>query len=155
MIQRVQSLYLSLITLLSVLFLKGGFLTFAEKAGPVIKITFNGIIRETSSHIQYSLGNILPMAIFIIFIPVLSVITIFLYKKRTIQLVLARILILFIIVFIFISGLYEYNISAKYNAEIIPGFKMVIPVLQLVLSILASRAIKKDGDLVKSYDRLR
>ena len=68
---------------------------------------------------------------------------------------LVRILILLVIAFIIASVLYSYIILTKYNAEIIPGFKMVIPVIQLILSILAYRGIRKDDALVKSYDRLR
>ena len=33
--------------------------------------------------------------------------------------------------------------------------RIVIPVVNLILLLLASRGIKKDDDLVKSYDRLR
>ena len=46
MIQRIQSVYLSLTTLLSLLFLKGSFLIFSEKSGSVIKVTFNGIFQR-------------------------------------------------------------------------------------------------------------
>ena len=35
------------------------------------------------------------------------------------------------------------------------NFRIVIPVVNLILLLLASRGIKKDDDLVKSYDRLR
>jgi hypothetical protein len=47
------------------------------------------------------------------------------------------------------------SIVTKFDAEIIPGFKMILPVLILITSILALRGIRKDDRLVKSYDRLR
>jgi len=155
MIQRIQSYYLLLTTLLSVLFLKGGFLRFTEKSGSAIKITFGEIIRETGIQTPELIDKIFPLSLFIILIPVLSLITIFLFKKRDIQLWLVRILILLVVAFIVVSGFYTYNILTKYSAAIIPGFNMFIPVLQLILSILAFRGIKKDDQLVKSYDRLR
>lgn len=155
MIRRIQSLYLLLTTLLSVLFLKGGFLSFAEKPGSLIKITFNSIIRESGIQSPELIDKIWPLSLLIIFIPVLSLITIFLFKKRNIQLWLVRILILLVIAFIIALVSYSYIIMTTYNAEIIPGSKMVIPVMQLIFSILAYRGIRKDDDLVKSYDRLR
>ena len=92
---------------------------------------------------------------FIILIIVLSVITILLFKKRNLQLVLGKLLILLVIAFIVVSGSFVYTLMTKYNSVIIPGFKMVIPLLQLILSVLAYRGIRKDDNLVKSYDRLR
>ena len=38
---------------------------------------------------------------------------------------------------------------------IIPGIKMVVPLLILIFGILAQRGIKHDENLVRSYDRLR
>jgi uncharacterized membrane protein YidH (DUF202 family) len=49
----------------------------------------------------------------------------------------------------------SFNIVSKFEARIIPGFKMILPILILIISILAYRGIKKDDQLVKSYDRLR
>jgi hypothetical protein len=155
MIQRIQSLYLSLTILLSLLFLKGGFINFAEKSGSVIKVTFSGIIRDTGIQPPEIVDKILPISLLIVFIPVLSFMTIFFYKNRYLQLWLTKILIIVVITFIIISGFYSYNIITTYQTEIFPGIKMVIPVLQLIFTVLADRAIKKDDLLVKSYDRLR
>ena len=43
----------------------------------------------------------------------------------------------------------------KFEATITPGFKMILPLVMLILSVLVYRGIKKDDHLVKSYDRLR
>jgi glucan phosphoethanolaminetransferase (alkaline phosphatase superfamily) len=101
------------------------------------------------------LEKILIMSLFIIVIPGLSAITILFFKNRSLQKRLVRFLIIVVIAFIFVSCLYAYVIITKYNSEIVPGFKMVIPLLQLVFSVLAYRGIIKDDKLVKSYDRLR
>jgi hypothetical protein len=60
-----------------------------------------------------------------------------------------------VVAFIIASGLCIYIIMTKYDSVIDPGFRMAIPLLQLIFSVLAWRGIKKDDDLVKSYDRLR
>jgi glucan phosphoethanolaminetransferase (alkaline phosphatase superfamily) len=155
MIQRIQSLYLSLTIILSFLFLNGSFLNFIDPTGSMIKITFTQIIRETSTADPELLAKIFPLPLLIIVISALSFIIIILFKNRNLQMWLVKFLIVLVIVLIIISGVYANNIITKYDSHIIPGFKMVIPILQLIFSVLAYRGIKKDDNLVKSYDRLR
>jgi hypothetical protein len=50
---------------------------------------------------------------------------------------------------------YLFWVIGKYHSELIPGFKMFVPLVILVFGILAYVGIKKDENLVKSYDRLR
>lgn len=155
MIQRIQSVYLFVTTVLSFLFLKGSFLNFIDKSGSVIKLTFIGIVREISATRYELLEKSFPLSLIIILVPVLSAVTIFFFRKRSLQLWLAKFLIFFVAGLIFVTGLYAYLIITNYHAEIVPGVKMIIPVLQLIFSVLAFRGIKKDDNLVKSYDRLR
>jgi len=155
MIQRLQSVYLFLTTLLSLLFLKGSFLNFIDKSGTVFKITFNGIVKETGGKGLEVVEKLFPLSIVIIIIPLISLIAIFFYKNRKIQLRFTLIVIASVIGFIFLSGFYSMKIIAGFGAELVPGFKMGIPVLMLVFAFLAYRGIKKDDQLVKSYDRLR
>lgn len=155
MIQRIQSLYLLLTTLLSLLFLKGSFLNFVDKTGSVIKVTFNGIVRDTGGQGFELIEKLLPISAFIILIPVFSLVTIFIFKNRKIQLWLASSEIILIVGFIFVSIFYSWFIITEYGAEIVPGFKMVIPLLMLVFAVLAYRGIRKDDRLIKSNDRLR
>jgi hypothetical protein len=155
MIQRIQSLYLSLTTLLSFLFLRGANLNFMNNSGSEIKVTFTGIFRNSTGQGLELIEKLLPFSVLIILIPVLSFITIFLFKNRKIQLWFASSLIILISGFIIVSFYYSWHIKTEYGAEIVPGFKMVLPVLILIFAILALRGIKKDEQLIKSYDRLR
>ncbi|MDP3002094.1 MAG: DUF4293 domain-containing protein [Bacteroidales bacterium] len=155
MIQRLQSLYLLLTTLLSLLFLNGSFLNFINKSGSVIKVTFNGIVRDTGGQGFELIEKLLPVSAFIILIPVFSLVTIFIFKNRKLQLWLASLVIILIVGFIFVTIFYSWFVITEYGAEIVPGFKMVIPVLILIFAILAYRGIRKDDRLIKSYDRLR
>ena len=83
-----------------------------------------------------------------------SLVALFSFKNRKFQFVLGRlnILINFILLGFFVYQLLmppgESRISEK-------GVGIFIPILSIVLSVLANRAIKKDEDLVKSVDRLR
>jgi hypothetical protein len=155
MIQRIQSLYLFLTTLLSLLFLKGGIIIFSEKSGSVIKVTFNGLLSNTGGHAFEHIENLLPLSVLIILIPVVSLITIFCFKSRKLQLLLSLSVIILAAGLIVVSAYYSWHVFSEYKAGIIPGFKIILPVVILILSILAYRGILKDDRLVKSYDRLR
>jgi len=154
MIQRIQSVYLALIFLLSILFMIGGFLTYTDISGDVLLLKISGMFRSTGGGFDL-IKKLLPLSAFTISIPLLSLITIFLYKNRKIQLRLAFVGIILAGGLIFVSGYYSYIVYSIYDVSVIAGVKMVIPVVILVLSILAYRGIRKDDRLVKSYDRLR
>jgi len=142
-------------TILSVVFFGGGIINFSEPTGTAIKVTLRGIMQEEGLQSSAVIQNVLPLTILIILIPVLSMVTIFIFNKRAKQLILSKILLALISVFIIALAIYSYFILNKYDAELTLGYKMIIPVMQLFLSYLAYRGIRKDDDLVKSYDRLR
>jgi preprotein translocase subunit SecG len=68
---------------------------------------------------------------------------------------LVRITVILIALFICTSVVFSYIIISKYNAAFDSWSKLLIPFIQLILTVLAYRGIKKDDNLVKSYDRLR
>ncbi len=155
MIQRIQSIYLFLIAVLSGFLLTGSVINFIDKTGSVIKVAFTEIIKSTGGQGIDVLEKLLPLTILIIIIPVFSLMTIFLYKNRKVQLRLTLVMIILtatlLIAFVHVS----LSVISKFEAHLVPGFKMIIPVIMLILSILAYRGIRKDERLVKSYDRLR
>jgi hypothetical protein len=155
MIQRIQSLYLILTTLLSVLFLKGSYLTFFKESGSIISISLNGLFHGVQGKGEEAISGSLPLYLLIIIIILISIVTLLSFRNRNIQLWLSKSLIVDISILIIISVIYSLLIVKQYNATLIPGIKMLIPAAQLILSILAYRGIKKDVDLIKSYDRLR
>lgn len=155
MIQRIQSLYLSLTILLSILFLNGSFLNFFNTSGSVMIFTFKGIIRVSEIDKFELIEKFLPLTVLIILIPVVSLITILLYKNRKIQLWTSLSGIIISAGFIVIFFWYSLHICNKYNMQLVPGFTMVLPFLILIFNILAYRGILKDDRLIKSYDRLR
>lgn len=155
MIQRIQSLFLLLTSLVSILFLKGPFLTFIDNSGAEIKIIYSGIFKYSLDADPVKMGEAWPILALILLIPLLSLFIIFLYKNRGIQILLSGILIMMIFALIGASVVYSYLIISKNDADFASWYKLSVPVIQLILSFLAYRGIKKDDDLVKSYDRLR
>jgi hypothetical protein len=155
MIQRIQTVYLFLTTLLSLLFLKGSILTFSDESDSLIKITFRGILRASDGQGYQLIEKLLPLSVIIIIIPVLCLAAIMFFKNRKIQKLLVLILIVMVAGLIVVSGFYSLTIITTYSSVVTPGIKMLIPVIMLILSFLAYRGITKDDNLIKSYDRLR
>jgi hypothetical protein len=155
MIQRVQSVYLLMTTLLSGLFLKGSILKFKNDAGDMININFIGICQTTGENGFDLIERLIPLSVLFILIPVVSIVAIFLFKTRRLQLKVTFTLIILAIVLIALAVYYGIAVIQRYHAELVPGIKMFIPLVILIFTILAYRRIKKDEDLVKSYDRLR
>jgi hypothetical protein len=86
-------------------------------------------------------------------IAVLHLVTIFLYKKRILQI---RILAFTIILMLGLFGLFFYFTYASFE-EVKVAFKVAValPLVCVILDWLAIRAIGKDEALVRSLDRIR
>jgi len=155
MIQRIQTFYLSLIILLSIFLLNGSILSFHDESGTVIKVTIEGILRDTGDKNFLLIGKFLPLSAVLILIPLVSLAAIFLFRKRKIQMGLAIFVIILSAGLSVLTFLCSYNIISKFKSGITPGLNMALPFLILIFAILAYRGIRKDDRLVKSYDRLR
>jgi hypothetical protein len=155
MIQRIQSLYLLLTSLLSLLFLSGNFLKFFNRSGSEVIMNFNGIWLLSGAGNPELLQTQIPFSIIALLIPVLSLTAIFLYKKRSLQMKFTIGVIILDIVFMLYLIFFAYLIINRYHVELVPFINMIIPPLVIILSILAYTRIKKDENLVRSYDRLR
>jgi hypothetical protein len=143
MIQRIQSIYLLLILILSSLLF---FFPFQTNI-----IGFSEI-----KDIQLSLLNTSNTYLFIASVINLIVImntatTILMYKRRPLQILLCHIISVDVIVLI----VFMYIGSSQ--IEGLPTYKLpyIIPILNIILAQLARYYIKKDEELVKSANRIR
>jgi len=155
MIQRIQSVYLVLTFLLSVLFLSGEFFTFSNSGGTRIVMDFNGLWRSGGSAGLELTGNHYYLTIVFILIGLASFIDIFLYRKRRLQLLLAKILVFITAASAGLTIYYLIYLPGQYEVSLVPGYRIIIPPLVLVLCLLAHHGIRKDKELIRSYDRLR
>ena len=136
MIQRIQTVYLLLASLVS-LGLPYAFSLYADADGDAVWASDDWLY----------LGLFSASA-------VLSFITIFLYNKRQNQFVLGRLNILLNFVLLGVL-VYRSQLVSGGTAVLEKGIGMIIPLISIVLIALANKAIKRDEDLVKSVDRLR
>lgn len=147
MIQRIQTVFL----FLSAVF--AGVLFFV----PIASFDLGNEIVNLSIFGAGNGVNALLLLILAILMLVVPFVTIFMYKKRELQLKLSSLNVFLNALFCGLIFLfYVDNIQEKLSAEtIVYAFGTYIPLINMVLSILAMRWIKKDIELIKSIDRLR
>jgi hypothetical protein len=155
MIQRIQTVCLLLTTILSVIFLNGHIIRFADGPKNVLYVGSDGVRIIDNTGGPETVWILVLLTFLILTILLISLITIFLYKKRKIQMKLSTGLIVFVCILILAAAYYYISVTIKYSGEIKPGINLMILPLMLLFSYLARRGIKRDEMLVKSYDRLR
>lgn len=150
MIQRIQTIYLLLVVIL------GTFLCF------VAPVEF--LMPDAIEYVTLMPFSKWPIAVISVAIPVLALVNIFLFKRRLLQ---ARLNIMNVIL---CFG--YYALLALYVAFVVKGYEPVaeqvlvgadwylnvwtaIPLVNVVLSMMATRRILKDEALVRAADRLR
>lgn len=154
MLQRIQSIYLLIVVACSAALF---FIPVAQfqiySFG--VKLFLTGIKADAAA------GNLIQVSIvpiLVLIIPILagSLFTIFLFKKRILQVRINRIIFLLIIMFIVVLFLLTDTIRQRTGIAIQYNFIFAaLLLIMLVCNFLASRAIKKDEELIKSADRLR
>jgi hypothetical protein len=157
MIQRKQTLYLFVAGLITVILL---FITFGNLSTDLAyyKYTAFSVRDGTPDHtfIVSTIGN----ALLLMGTSVLSFITIFLYKKRKIQLQLISLnmvvvlLAIFSIMYIYPKFVFPKNINLA-GAIIDYNYTILISFVSAVSLYFAKKAVLKDEALVRSMDRLR
>ena len=130
MIQRIQSVYLLLLTVSS---------SFGLFFLPPLEI------------IDFSFSTKTLLETYLIVSIVLSVLTLFIFKYRKVQLLINR-LHLTLQIFIFLALIYGLTQSVTGYDYLI---WLLMPVQAIFFIVLANSAIRKDEALIKSIDRLR
>ena len=153
MIQRIQSLYLfiSFLSFGIFFFSPFGYLIDTDLTEIPIKITDNKFMNENII-MEYSM---LPLLLMIGFICLLSFTTIFLFKKRLLQ---VRLTVFNIIVQVGSFGVlffYLIDISKRMKLEYSTGILIILPIISAILCFLAMRAILKDEVLVQASKYFR
>ena len=162
MIQRRQTIFMLLSVIVSAVLFFMPLASF-DANGNVMKFTIFGIQNPVES-LALSVAYTWPLIVLAVLMTVVPLVTIFLYKKRELQVKLCRLTMLATVIFIGLVFLYYENDIHKviaavegdtYQLDVAYFIGMAIPLVNIVLQILAIRGIKKDIELLKSVDRLR
>ena len=129
-----------------------------ETASSVYQYNLSGIEKMDAQGIS-SLGTIPIISVLAVIIGLVAFSSIFLYKKRMLQLKMGQLNLFLITVFIALLFFYvEHYLKTMTHASLLQmdyRIGIYFPLAALILIILASKAIKKDEELVRSADRLR
>jgi len=153
MIQRIQSLYLLIVTALfsSLFFIPISKLVINEEI-VTLKLQELSVQSATQNELIQTLFPTLILAILII---LFALTTIFVYKNRTLQMRLITYNTIVIAAIFILFAYYIYKITIDYNSNFSFSIGFIIPLIAIIFNILAYRRIKKDDELVKSIDRIR
>lgn len=151
MIQRIQSLFLALAAALLV----------AMYWFPLASFTANDVIYKLfACRFQHpetgnALISTLPLAVLPCLSALLSLIIIFKYKNRVLQMRLCKLVMLVLFATLIVGAIYFWRIGQMLQLNGQFAFGAIIPLVALGFVILAHRNIKKDEKLVRSADRIR
>ena len=154
MIQRIQSLFLLAATVLSVIIM----------IHPVSSMMMAGQLEaEFFVYGLMSIGdapemlfNTFPVVIFAAVTLLLTIVTILLYRNRTLQMRICVFNILLTLGLILSIFIYYYIFKRKFDISTHAfSYSVVFPFVNVILIFQAFRGIRRDDLLLKSYNRLR
>ncbi|MBW6497044.1 MAG: DUF4293 domain-containing protein [Bacteroidales bacterium] len=156
MLQRIQSVFLTLVLVFAVLFV---FLPLGKFDLEGLKIALKVTGLESSANIPAEFGQSwygYVLLILVFGIMVLTVFSIFQFKRRLYQIQLGKFNILLhvglVVTAFFFTDQWQDNLP---NLPFSYGAGIVLPLVAMILILMANRAIKKDDELVRSADRIR
>lgn len=153
MIQRIQSIYLAIVALLTASLFYFKFVTLSTQ-DKLYSMYYNGIFVGESNTGEL-VTDMMAFTILLFASVAVSVVTIFLHKRRLLQI---RVVALNIGLQLGLTGLiYFFTHTAGKEIEVAYTFHYptVFPLISVVLLIMAIRAIGKDEALIRSLDRIR
>lgn len=154
MIQRIQTLYLLLVTILSAVMLFVPLAWFGDSNEELTLYAF--ALNKADGEVFHST---IYLGILLVLATLLPLVTIFLYRRRMLQIRLCVVEMVFLVGCALMEGIYYYLgcrlVSDLPMAAHGVRVAIVLPIVNLLFAWLAVRAIFRDELLVRSTDRIR
>ena len=152
MIQRIQSLF----------WLLSGVATGLMTFQPLLKIESDGLEKGLlfANEIQSagageSILSCTPLLILICVITLISVMTIFLFKKRMVQMRLTIYNMILMVGLIVLGYYYGHQGVNELDGSLKLATFTIMPIVSFILSVLAWRGVRRDYLMLKAVDRIR
>ena len=148
MIQRIQTVYLLVVAILMVVMMSASVGSFYTDKS----------ICEMTNMLPDGNVNYTPWALFavLVVVAVVALGTIFLYRKRMLQIRLTIFNTIVLIGYYLVLTYFVVNPEKAFDDySFMPSWSVCLPLVSIILNWLAIRAIGKDEMLVKAYERLR
>lgn len=161
MIQRIQTVYLALVAVLSILGLclpLAQYFVGSNEVASFNNFTYN-TVKEYDTFGSFSLAPLaFSILLGIVILLTLVSILLFRYRMRQLRLIIFSTLMLigYVAFYAFLAWKFQLQL-AEVNAEVQYHlcFAAVLPIISIILNCLAIHGIRKDEALVRSLDRLR
>lgn len=153
MLQRLQTIYLLASAILLFCCLGVTIAVFSDLKSEFFLTAF--IIVDSHSTVFSQSPSILSIGVTMWLTALLSIITIFLFKKRLLQLRFIRYTQILKISVLAYIGYVIHIITSTSEYSFKPSLGLLLIIIAFVTDWLAYRAIKKDEELVRSVDRIR
>ncbi|MCF8391849.1 MAG: DUF4293 domain-containing protein [Bacteroidales bacterium] len=154
MLQRIQSIYLLAATSLFIVLFRN----------PVSRISVSDqLIMEMNAFKIYVISGsgadtivVWPFTFLLSIVMIIGIVSIFLYKKRTLQMRLCMYNIFLMLGLVGIIWFYtKFTLNDLDGIQSVYLWPIVIPFISSIFTYLAMKSIQKDDAIVKSYERLR
>ena len=153
MIQRIQSIYLFLVAILnSLLFILP--LNEMVSGSHILRLSIFGL-SDITDHGNILIVDLFPLLVIVSVSILLSLVGIFLFKNRKIQMRLSMYTSILGLGTTFLTFFYAYQITSTNSTELGFSVGLLLPIISSIFAFLAFRAIKRDDKLIKSVDRIR
>jgi hypothetical protein len=156
MIQRVQSIYLLLVTVLMSFMLVRPYAQLNLADSQKVIFTTYAVKQVTDTETTGKLRGTLPLLALVLITGAVSFVNIFLFNKRLVQIRVCIINTFLLFLTIGLMCYYYYTVwRSVEHTEHYFRMSAIAPVLCLILTFLAFRSIHRDELLVNSYNRIR
>lgn len=152
MVQRIQTVYLLVATILVGSIFAYPIAELLSSEGQLFIFNFNGLSIENEAGLYFLT---IPPIILLGIIALIPLVSMFLYKKRIIQMRLNSFNIILMIGYVGLNYYYIQNFSKQLDGVVSYQIAAIFPFIAAVLTYLAIRAIGKDEALIRSMDRIR
>jgi hypothetical protein len=160
MIQRIQTLYLLLATVLSVVCMSNCLGYYISEDGEIVGKLFNlgcWCLKDEGACFLSSHGGSWALFVILLIESTLSFLNIFLFKRRALQMRVCTFCMILLVGWYAAYGFFAWYFLDSFQT--IVSFRVSVwtslPCVSLILLYLAFRSIFKDEKLVRSLDRLR
>lgn len=150
MIQRKQTLFLFQVVFLGIalLFVPNAYVNTVSGSSSIYLIPVeDSAIHSTSGHLTAIVLNFLTL--------ILASVTVFIYKRRELQVKLCWLIMALWLVVSLMMGFCTFILPIEGQSVERNYFSLVIGLFGMVATFIAARFIKKDIELLKSADRIR
>jgi len=156
MIQRIQSVYLILVTVLMSFMIFLPLASLGLLDGQSVIFYSYGVNKYITQENAEMITRTLPILVLVCLTGLISFVNIFQFRQRVVQMRICLVNVVLLAILLLVILLYYHMVKSSLPvgdyAMKLPG---IFPVVGIVLTFLAYRNIHEDEILVQSYDRLR